>query len=46
MIPQKLKETKQLQHNRIKEISYSKKVKIKENNTHRTQVEEDYSDSI
>jgi hypothetical protein len=39
-------ETKQLQHNRLtEEISYLKKVKIKETDTHRTQVEEDYSDS-
>jgi hypothetical protein len=39
-------ETKQLWHNRsTKEISYSKKAKIKEINTCKTQVEEDYSDS-
>jgi hypothetical protein len=40
-------ETKQLQHNRLtEEISYSKKAEIKETNTHETQIEEDYSDSI
>jgi hypothetical protein len=47
MIPTETQEeTKQLQHNRsTEEISYLKKAEIKETNTHRTQVEEDYSDS-
>ncbi len=30
----------------LKELAILKKAKIKENNTHRTQIEEDYSDSI
>jgi hypothetical protein len=39
-------ETKQLQHNRSTErLAILKKAEIKETNTHRTQVEEDYSDS-
>jgi hypothetical protein len=39
-------ETKQLQHNRsTKRLAILKKVKIKEINTHETQIEEDYSDS-
>jgi len=40
-------ETKQLQHNRsTKEISYSKESQDQRTNTHGTQIEEDYNDSI